>query len=138
MKQALLYSLTFISLVSTRIVSAQTDFKLQQTTYVGALSADPAADWTTGWTNFDPNNTAYPDPTDMTTLNGMSGSLPIPGELNITNMLTLDPGKVYALSGLVVVRSGGKLVIPAGTIIRALADLNSNPKNYASIIVERG
>jgi hypothetical protein len=138
MKQALLYVLTFISLVSTRIVSAQTDFKLQQTTYVGALSADPGADWTTGWTNFDPNNTAYPDPTDLTTLNGMSGSLPIPGELNITNTLTLDPGKVYSLSGLVVVRSGGKLVIPAGTIIRAQADLNSIPKNYASIIVERG
>ncbi|HJW31475.1 MAG TPA: hypothetical protein VJ508_19735, partial [Saprospiraceae bacterium] len=117
---------------------AQTDFKLIETTYVGALSADDNADWTTGWTNYDPENTNYPDPTDLTTLNGMNGSLPVPGEMNITSTLTLDPAKVYALSGLVVIRDGGKLIIPAGTIIRATADLNSTPKNYGSIVVERG
>ncbi|HZV44848.1 MAG TPA: hypothetical protein VFF90_10240, partial [Saprospiraceae bacterium] len=138
MKQALLPFLTFISSMWLQPIAAQSDFKLEQTTYVGALSADPAEDWTTGWTNFDPENTAYPDPTDLTTLNGMDGSLPVPGEKNITSTLTLDASKVYALSGMIVVRDGGKLVIPAGTIIRASADLNTSPKNYASIIVERG
>jgi hypothetical protein len=138
MKQALLVVLTCISFACLQQVSAQTDFKLEQTTFVGALSADPAADWTTGWTNFDPENTAYPDPTDLTTLNGMDASLPVPGEKNITTTVTLDAAKVYALSGMIVVRDGGKLVIPAGTIIRATADLNTSPKNYGSIVVERG
>lgn len=123
---------------SMNTLTAQSDFQLRQTSYIGALGADPANDWTTGWTNWDPKSVTYPAPTDMTTLNGMSSSLPTPGELNITNTLTLDPSKVYLLQGFIVVRSGGKLVIPAGTIIRCLADLNSTPKNYASIIVERG
>src|SRR5688572_26109331 len=114
MKQALLTVLTFISSAYLFQVSAQSDFKLEQTTFVGALSADPAEDWTIGWTNFDPENTAYPDPTDLTTLNGMDGALPVPGEKNITSTLTLDAGQVYQLSGMIVVRDGGKLVIPAG------------------------
>src|SRR6187401_1670661 len=138
MKQALLPVLTFINSVYLYQVSAQTDFKLEQTAYVGALSDDPYADWTLGWTNFDPINTVYPEPDDITTLDGMSPSNPVPGELNITTSLTLDAGKVYLLSGLIVVRDGGELNIPAGTVIRALADLNSTPKNYASIVVERG
>ncbi|HJW29853.1 MAG TPA: hypothetical protein VJ508_11510, partial [Saprospiraceae bacterium] len=114
------------------------NFSLENTPYVGALSPSAGADWTKDWTNYDPIHTNYPDPTDLITLNGMDGSLPVPGELNITSTLTLDPAKVYALSGLVVIRDGAKLIIPAGTIIRASADLNSTPKNYASIVVERG
>ena len=114
------------------------NFNLEPTDYVGALSSDPDEDWTSYWTNFDPNNTAYGDPDDVTTLDGMSPGNPVPGELNITTSLTLDPSKVYLLSGLIVVRDGGELNIPAGTVIRALADLNSTPKNYASILVERG
>jgi hypothetical protein len=138
MKQALLFVFTVISSVCALQLTAQSDFKLEQTAFVGALSSNAAADWTTGWTNFDPENTAYPDPTDLTTLNGMDAALPVPGEKNITSTLTLDPAKVYALSGIIVVRDGGKLVIPAGTIIRATADLNASPKNYGTIVVERG
>ena len=137
MKKNVLAVLTFLCLLGIQYLQAQS-FKLDEVTYVGALSGIPSEDWTTGWTNFDPQNTAYPDPTDFSTLNGMDGSLPMPGELNITTTLTLDPSRVYALSGLIVVRNGGKLVIPAGTIIRATADLNANPKNYGSIVVERG
>jgi len=140
MRRNLLPPLTFLFVVSTQILSAQSDFKLQATSYVGALSADIAADWTTGWTNFDPNNTAYPNPTDTTTLNGMVSTLPVPGEKELTSgiTLTLDASKVYLLKGLIVVRDGAKLVIPAGTIIRGTADLSSSPKNYSSIIIERG
>ena len=132
--------LSFVSLLgfTLQILTAQTDFRLQQTTYVGALSADLANDWTQGWTNWDPKNANYPAPTDLTTLDGTAASLPVPGEKDVTNTLTLDASKVYLLKGLVVVRNGGKLVIPAGTVIRAQADVNANPKNYASIVVERG
>ncbi len=130
----LLFSITILAFSS---VDAQS-FGFLKTDYVGALSADPAADWTQKWTNFDPKNTAYPAPTDLTTLDGTATSLPVPGELNITNTLTLDASKVYQLKGLIVVRSGGRLVIPAGTIIRAQADLSTTPKNYATIVVERG
>ncbi len=114
------------------------NFTLEHTTYVGALSSDAAQDWTTGWTNFDPLHTEYPDPTDTVTLNGMISTLPVPGETNITTTMTLDAATVYLLKGLVVVREGGKLVVPAGTIIRGLADLSSTPKNYGAIVVERG
>ncbi len=138
MRKYLLISLTFLFALAKQTLSAQPDFQLTQTSYVGALSPDAAQDWTVGWTNFDPKNTAYPDPTDTQTLNGMDTGLPVPGEKNITTTLTLDAAKVYALSGLIVVRSGAKLVIPAGTIIRGTADLSTTPKNYGAIVVERG
>ncbi len=137
MKKILIFLFTLNALIFSKL-EAQTDFKLLATAYVGALSDDAAADWTTNWANFDPKNVAYGIPNDTTTLNGMIATLAIPGEKDITGIVTLDPAKIYLLKGFVVVRSGGKLVIPAGTVIRASADLNSSPKNYASIIVERG
>ncbi len=135
-KLHLLLALIFVSSLS--ILSAQTNFKLKQTGYVGALRPETTNDWTKGWTNFDPKNAVYAAPTDTVTLNGMISTLAVPGEKDITGTTTLTASTVYLLKGLVVVRSGGKLVIPAGTVIRALADLNTSPKNYASIIVERG
>ena len=139
MKKNLLYLLSgAITLLFASALSAQTDFKFVKTSYVGALSADASADWTKTWTNWDPKTTNYPAPTDVTTLDGTLASLPVPGIKNIAAVLTLDATKTYLLKGLIVVRSGGKLVIPAGTIIRAQADLSVTPKNYASIVVERG
>ena len=129
---ALLFVTTYQSLM------AQSTFKLVQTGYVGALRPETANDWTKGWTNYDPKNAIYGAVTDTVTLNGMISTLPIQGEKDITTTVTLTASTVYLLKGFVVVRSGGKLVIPAGTVIRGLADINANPKNYASIIVERG
>ncbi len=134
MKQFLLLAILFIG----NLMSAQSDFKFSTTAFVGAMAADDATDWTKNWTNFDPKNTTYPAPTDLTTLNGMDASLPVPGEKNLTTTLTLDASKTYKLDGLFVVRNGGKLVIPAGTVIRAASNLTASPKNYATIIVERG
>ena len=130
--------LTFLVAIASFSATAQTNFKLTATSYVGALGSDAAQDWTTGWTNFDPKITAYPAPTDTTTLNGMVSTLPVVGEKAITTTVTLDATKTYLLKGCVVIRSGGKLIIPAGTIIRCLANTNTIPKNYASILVERG
>lgn len=130
------YTLLFLSFFFAAALNAQ--FAFDKTTFVGALSADAAQDWTQGWTNWDPKNAAYPAPTDITTLDGTATTLPVPGVKKIAGTLTLDATKTYLLKGFIVVPDGAKLVIPAGTIIRAQADLNSTPKNYASIIVERG
>ena len=138
MKKTSTQFLAFILSVLAIQLIAQTGYKLTPTTYVGALSSDPATDWTANWTNFDPKTTAYPAVTDDVTLNGMLSSLPIPGEKEITTAVTLDASKVYALKGIIVVRSGGSLTIPAGTIIRALADQSTTPKNYATLVIERG
>lgn len=130
--------LPFLTLAFGIFAQAQSTFKFQETTYVGALSADAAEDWTKGWTEWSPKTANYPTPTDVTTLDGTASSLPIPGELNITGSLTLDASKVYLLKGAIVVRNGGKLTIPAGTIIRCEGNINANPKNYATVVVERG
>ncbi len=100
--------------------------------YAGALSGDASEDWTKGWVNWTPQTTNYPATTDATTLNDASGIK------NITGTVTLDSTKVYLLNSFCVVRSGGKLIIPAGTVIRAIADLTATPKLYAVIQVERG
>ena len=87
--------------------------------------------------------TAYPAPTDTTTLNGMLPELPIPGEKIITTDLTLDAATTYLLKGIIVVKSGAKLSIPAGTVVRCIGNVNSNPQNsnpqnYATLLIERG
>ncbi len=125
-----------ISILFWQEINAQNKV-LEITNYVGALSRENA-DWTSDWTNWDPKNTVYPAPTDITTLDGMSSANPIPGELKISGTLTLDNSKTYLLSGIIVVPDGAKLIIPAGTVIRSQSNLNSTPKNYACIVVERG
>lgn len=104
--------------------------------YAGALSPNASEDWTKGWTNWDPKTASYAAVTDTTTLNGMAGSTA--GELVITTTVTLDKSKVYRLTGMIVIEQGGDLVVPAGTLIRCMADLNATPKNYGTIVVERG
>lgn len=111
---------------------------LEKTNYVGALNIDASKDWTQSWTNWDPKSTDYPAVTDITTLDGMATSLPVPGKKEINGTLNLDANQVYLLKGIIVVSNGGKLVIPAGTVIRGEADLNASPKNYACIVIERG
>ena len=137
MKKIYFLALALASVFATAL-TAQTNFKFQITDFGGALGTDAANDWTKVWTNFDPKSTVYPAPTDLTTLDGMAASLPVPGEKDITGNVTLDATKVYLLKGFIVVRNGATLTIPAGTIIRCEADLSTTPKNYASVIVERG
>jgi hypothetical protein len=114
--------------------NASAQFKLQGTTYIGALTESATEDWTKGWSNFDPKNAVYGAADELTTLDGMASG----GKKEISTTVTLDAAKVYLLKGIIVVKSGAKLVIPAGTVIRAQADLSTTPKNYACIVVERG
>jgi hypothetical protein len=96
------------------------------------LSPDASKDWTKNWTSWDPKNATYGAVSDSTTLNDASG------EKAITTTVTLDASKVYLLKNICVVKSGAKLVIPAGTVIRGRANTAASPKEYACIVVERG
>ncbi len=138
MKKQLLPILAIVCLLVNTLSAQVVPSRLVGTDYIGALTEATANDWTKGWTNYDPKTAVYGDPTDLTTLDGMAATLPVPGKKEITTTLTLDATKIYLLKGFIVVKSGGKLVIPAGTIIRCTADLSTTPKNYATIVVERG
>lgn len=111
-------------------LSAQ-NFSFEDNDFIGALSSDAAKDWTkTGWTNFDPKNTVYPTVNETTTL--AAGT----GVIEITSNVVLDASKTYLLSGIVAVKSGGSLTIPAGTVIRGVSDITNN--NWAMIVIESG
>ena len=127
MKKLILILVAAIGFVS----SSEAQF-FEKVNYIGALESSSSKDWTKGWTQWNPKNATYETVSDTNTL-----SSPL-GEVNITATLTLDPAKVYLLRSLVVVRNGGKLIIPAGTVIRGQANSQSSPKQYATIIVERG
>jgi len=127
MKKLILILVAALGFVS----SSEAQF-FEKVNYIGALESSSSKDWTKGWTQWDPKNATYGTVSDTNTLSSSTG------EVNITATLTLDPAKVYLLRSLIVVRSGGKLVIPAGTVIRGLANQQSSPKQYATIVVERG
>ena len=112
----------------TQFVSAQT---LEKVNFVGALHRDASKDWTKGWTEWNPKNASYGTVTDTVTLNDVSSIK------KISTTVTLDAKTVYLLRSMLVVESGAKLVIPAGTVIRGEANLAATPKNYATIVVER-
>ncbi len=137
MKRQLRAFIAVVCVLALNHLSAQS-FQLEGTNYIGSMPEGTTADWTKGWANFDAKNAVYGDPTDLTTLDGMAATLPSPGVKRITTTLTLDATKVYLLKGLIVVDNGGKLVIPAGTVIRCAADVSVTPKNLSSIVVERG
>lgn len=104
------------------------------TSFVGALSDDPAKDWTQGWTNFDPKNTAYPAPNDVTTLDATTSDA---GHKHITGNITIGGvGVVYLLKGIITIDSSASLTINAGTFIRGEGDILTG--NYALVNVHRG
>jgi hypothetical protein len=123
--------ITFLS-VAVALASQLNGQFIQMVNHAGALSSNASEDWTKGWTEWNPKQASYGIATETTTLNDASGIK------NITGTVTLDASKVYLLTSTCVVRSGGKLIIPAGTVIRGAADLTATPKLYATLVVERG
>ena len=119
-------------------VQAQNFF--ETVTFAGALSEDPAKDWTTSWTEWDPQNKVYAAVTDSVTINAINNTAAqnIGGTkvLSITSNLVLDASKVYKLEGFVVIAPGSKLTIPAGTVIRGLGSVSNG--NYAAIVIRPG
>jgi len=74
------------------------------TTYRGAFAPAPTAQWTDGWTNWDPQNTAY-------------GTSTVNVTTSITNNTTWTSNNVYLLQGQIYVKNGAVLTIQPGTII---------------------
>lgn len=90
-----------LSLLTTTLFSQNTNF-FTQTSYRGAFEPSPSPMWTNGWTNWDPQNTIYPSPTDT-----------ISGEILIHS--TWSSNKVYLVQGPVYLKT--LLIIQPGTII---------------------
>lgn len=93
----------------------------KKVSYIGAFGKE---DWTAGWSNFDPQNTDYPNPTS--TLG--NGDLSAAGGLKIMHDTTISG--VVKLDGWVYVESGATLTIQPGTIIRGTTG--------SALIIERG
>ena len=85
--------------------------------FVGAFGT---YDWTSGWANWDPQNTVYPA-TNVTVNAG-----------HITTNTTWTSNNVYLLNGWVYVDAGVTLTIQAGTVIRG------DKTNKAALIMDRG
>jgi len=94
------------------------------TNYKGAFpvtDGTAATDWTSGWSNFDPENTDYPAPA------------PTPANTFSTNITTNTTwsGVIY-LQNKVYVRNNATLTIEPGTIIRC------DKATQATLIITRG
>jgi len=87
-------------LIATVFANAQ-----DATTYRGAFAPAPEPQWTDGWTNWDPQTTAY-------------GAANITVSGSITSNTTWTNNNIYKISGIVYVNSGATLTIQAGTVIR--------------------
>lgn len=117
-----IYTLATAVILNT-VAIAQTPF-WTTTSYKGAfpvtdgLTGTTSNDWTSGWTNWDPQITVYP-----TTTQTITGA--------ITSQ-TWSPNDTYLLSGNVSVSSGHTLTILPGTVIKG--DKNSK----ACLIITKG
>lgn len=101
-----IYALAFASMVAGSL-NAQTPF-WDATNYKGAFPVTdmtPLTDWTSGWTNFDPENTAYGAPT-------------VTVSSDITTNTTWTTGTIVLLENKVYVKGGAVLTIQPGVIIR--------------------
>jgi hypothetical protein len=115
MKKKSLFLMALIGFAMT--LSAQiTNPFFDHVDYIGAF--DGTNNWTTGWTNFNPDTVNYPTAT-VTLMD------------SIYTNTTLNASTVYKLQGFVYVTQNATLTIPAGTIIRG-GDAT------ASLIVEKG
>lgn len=122
MKKSLLFifALAFIT-ISAMSQSIDNSF-FQKVSYVGAF--DGVNDWTAGWTEWDPVNENYPEPT-VTKGNGQFSRSE---GLHITASETWSG--VIKLDGWVYVDAGATLTIEPGTIIRAT--------NKSVLAIEKG
>lgn len=121
MKHKLLLAILFF--LSAYVTQAQNKY-IQQVPYKGAFAPAPASPWTTGWTNFDPQNAVYPAANVL--IDATAGD-------TIKVNTTWTSNNVYLLKGTIYVKDGAILTIEAGTVIRG-SELVAN----SSLIVTRG
>lgn len=122
MKRSLLFIFVLTLMAASAMSQSIDNNFFQKVSYVGAF--DGINDWTAGWTEWDPVNANYPEPT-ITKGNGQfsrSEGLHITASETWSGVITLD--------GWVYVDAGATLTIEAGTIIRAT--------NKSVLSVEKG
>jgi PKD repeat protein len=110
------------------------------TTYKGAFPVTdntPATDWTSGWSNFDPENTVYPATTqtvsaDVTTNTTWSGVILLQNKIYVKNnaTLTIAPGTIIrgdkVTQGSLIVTRGAKLNAQ-GTVSQPIVFTSNEP-----------
>ena len=118
--------LLFAALFVSTILSAQDAF-WSVTNYKGAFPVTdntPATDWTSGWSNFDPENTVYPATTstvstDITANTTWSGVVLLQNKVYVKNnaTLTIAPGTIIRGDKLtqatLIITRGAKLIANA-------------------------
>jgi hypothetical protein len=118
--------LLFAALFVSTLLSAQDAF-WSVTNYKGAFPVTdntPATDWTSGWSNFDPENTVYPATTstaatDITTNTTWSGVVLLQNKIYVKNnaTLTIAPGTIIRgdklTQGTLIITRGAKLIANA-------------------------
>jgi hypothetical protein len=110
--------LLFLTLCTTSLFGQQTNF-FTPTNYRGAFAPAPTPMWTDGWTNWDPQNTTYPTPTDIINSNISTNTTwvsskvyLVQGPTYVLADLTIEPGtvvlfdKTYSGSALIITKSG--------------------------------
>lgn len=108
---------TLVLALFAQMVLAQT---IVPTTYRGAFEPAPAAAWTDGWTNFDPQNTVYGTPNVVVSS-------------NITANTTWTSGNIYLLTGQIYVTNNATLTIQPGTVI-----MGDKAATGAGLFITRG
>ena len=115
--------LLFAALLASTMLSAQDAF-WSVTNYKGAFPVTdntPATDWTSGWSNFDPENTVYPATittasADITTNTTWSGVVKLQNKIYVKNnaTLTIAPGTIIRGDKLtqatLIITRGAKLI----------------------------
>jgi hypothetical protein len=111
------------ALLASTMLSAQDAF-WSVTNYKGAFPVTdntPATDWTSGWSNFDPENTVYPSTittvsADITTNTTWSGVVKLQNKVYVKNnaTLTIAPGTIIRGDKLtqatLIITRGAKLI----------------------------
>lgn len=114
---------TFIAALSLCSVATAQEAFWDVVDYKGAFpvtDGTAATDWTNGWSNFDPENTAYPATTttvsaDITTNTTWSGTVLLQNKVYVKNnaTLTIQPGTVIrgdkATQGTLIITRGAKI-----------------------------
>jgi len=122
MKRLLLLIVTSVFVILTYAQNTIDDPFFEKVDYIGAF--DGIHDWTAGWTEWDPVNAAYPDPT------ATKGNQEFSRATGVHIAADETWSGVLLLDGWVYVDDGATLTIDAGTIIRGT--------NKSALIIERG
>ncbi len=134
--------LSAAALLACSFLNAQSAFTWDVTSYKGAFPVTdntPATDWTSGWANWDPENTNYATPTttltgDISSNTSISGTVYLDGFVHVKNnaVLTIAPGTVIRCKMIDASLTPGTLIITRGSKIMAQGTA-SQPIVFTSI-----